>query len=845
MIFDGNQIRPALAQTEDDPSCEISNLISEEVPQQGGREERVFMLPNGAQVILQRVNIRTTGTITITLEDDSTGSADFSVCESYYLCAPLGTEILVQITQASCHICSSVSSEEGTEVSVDIDFCQDVQSTASVVLDIEASFCNPRDQVERSCPTPTRPPQCPVRFNQENDFLNEECPVLCSIPSHLSPQQEENLCIRTHNVYDWVQTRIDTTVTLTLPPPLPLFCVYEITELDGECTGLALGDVVCFPCELPCDEILQCSNGVCTLVLSLTDNACVDCPPDAVTLPQGFACEVPVLSCLYEVTSVDGECSDLAVGDLICLPCEETCDEALECSNGVCTVILTLTDDACVFCPPDAVSLPQGFACEVLVLSCLYEVTAVEGECTDIVVGDLICLPCETPCSETLECSNDVCTLTLSLSEDSCVVCPQDAVPLPDGFSCFVPMCVYTVTAVEGECGGLEVEDIVCLPCGDGPCGETLICVSEGCSLILQSTSAECIACPPDAVPFPAGLTCSLIGGRIFNVNQLTFYDVLSLAIEEANSGDTLILTPGQYTQDAELIIDKTLTIRGFSAALTEVVFPNTFTAETAISLQADDITLEGLSFTRTTFGVADETLVRIPPRGVGDYYSGITIQNSTLTGGKRTLIVNVEDFTLTNNTIHHNGTEKALEIRGALGTTTITENSFLGSATSLGAIYVQGATPNDLYFSGTFLIDDNTMESHTQFVFFSTASFNNVNIYVRRNTINHMTRAGSSIIFEPFNFPGIDTILIEENNITNPNTMRLAVYVDYRDGGTTAPETGQIQVIRNTLDVATPWGRDFDTVSPDAPVGFTTTGAMVGMSLTAFDLVDNVIVPQ
>ena len=771
MIFDGNQNRPALSQTEVDPSCVLTNLISEEVPQQGGREERVFMLPNGAEVILQRVNIRTTGTVTITLEDDSTGSADFTVCESYYLCAPSGTDIIVQVTHASCHICSIAASEEGTEVSVDIDFCQDVQSTASVVLDIEASFCHPRDQVEQSCPNPTRPPQCPVRFNQENDFPMKIAMFYCSIPSHPSPQQEENLCIRTENVYDWVQNRVETTVTITIPPPVPLFCVYEITELDGECTGLALGDVVCFPCETPCEANLQCSNDVCTLVLTLTDDACVACPPDAVTLPQGFSCEVLVLNCLYEVTSVDGECGDIAV-------------------------------------------------------------------------GDLICFPCETPCTETMECTNGDCTLSLSLSEDSCVVCPPNAVPLPDGFSCFVPMCVYTVTAVEGECGGLEVEDIVCLPCADEPCGETLICVSEGCSLILQSTSSECIACPPDAVPFPAGLTCSLIGGRIFNVNQLTFYDVLSLAIEDANSGDTLILTPGQYTQDAELIIDKTLTIRGFSAALTEVVFPNTFTAETAISLQADDITLEGLSFTRTTFGVADETLVRIPPRGVGDYYSGITIQNSTLTGGKRTLIVNVEDFTLSNNTIHHNGTEKALEIRGALGTTTITENSFLGSATSLGAIYVQGATPNDLYFSGTFLIDDNTMESHTQFVFFSTASFNNVNIYVRRNTINHMTRAGSSIIFEPFNFPGIDTILIEENNITNPNTMRLAVYVDYRDGGTTAPDPGQIQVVRNTLAVATPWGRNFDTVSPTAPVGFTTTGAMVGMSLAAFDLVDNVIVP-
>ncbi|MYL71748.1 hypothetical protein GLW00_12850 [Halobacillus litoralis] len=769
MVLNPEQNRFTINQADDNSVCTITNLSYEEIPQPGGREEKVFILPSGVEVILQLVYIRITGTVTVTLEDGSTGSADFTVCERYYLCAPPGTDIVAQATDVSCHICTVMTTEEGTEIGVILRLCQDVQSTASVVVDIEAGFCNPREQqIEISCPDPVRPPQCPAVFgNDEVDTCEKKLPVLLTQPLQVNPQQEENLCIRTESVYDWIQTQVDAAVTVTIPP---VFCLYEITELDGECGGLALGDVVCFPCETPCDEILQCSNGECTLLLSLTDAACTTCPPEAVSLPAGFACEVPVLSCVYEVTDVEGECGEIAVGNLICFPCDEPCDEILQCSNGTCTLTLNRTQEACLFCPPDAVSLPEGF-------------------------------------------------------------------------SCFVPTCVYEVTTIQGECGGLAEGDIVCFPC-DETCGETLICANDTCSIILQRTSEACIPCPPDAVPFPPGISCTLQGGRIFNVDQQTFYDLIPVAVADANDGDTLLVTPGEYPQTAELVIDKPLTIRGFSAALTDVAFPGVFTDETTISLEADNITLEGLSLSRTTSGVTgDETLLRIPARGVADYYSGITIRDSILTGGERTLIVNVEDFTLENNTLNHTGDEQSLEIRGTFGVTNIKDNSFLGGAVSRAAIRFQQDTPTD-QFSGTFLIDDNTMERHSQFVLFATSAYTDVSIFVRRNAIDHQDRSGSSIIFLPNDFPEVDTILLEENDITNPNPNRLAVFVDYRFGGTTAPTADQIQVVRNRLDVALPWGTALDTVSPDAPVGFTTTGMMYGMDLNAFDLVDNEVVP-
>ncbi|MGV2620901.1 UNVERIFIED_CONTAM: right-handed parallel beta-helix repeat-containing protein [Halobacillus marinus] len=829
-------------QAEEGPSCMVTDLNYVEIPQPGGREERVFTLPDGTQLVLQRVNIRITGTVTVLLETGTTDSTDFTICESYYLCAPTGTDIEVRAAEAGCRICTVSTSEEGTEVTITIDLCQDVQSVASVVVDLEAGFCNPRQQeVERTCLPPVRPRQCPAVFGEEEtDPEPETFPILQSSSVEIQPQQEENLCIRTNSVYDWIRSRVDAEFTVLFPP---VFCLYTVTDTEGDCGGIVVGDTICYPCETPCPQTLQCSNGVCSLLLELTDDGCVTCPPEAVTLPAGFACEVPGLSCIYVVTEADGDCGDLVVGDLICLPCEAACEDILQCSNGDCTLILSLTDETCTVCPLDAVPLPAGFACEVPVLSCVYEVTEVEGDCAEIVVGDVLCFPCEEPCEEVLQCTNGVCTLVLNRTEETCVFCPPNAVTLPEGFFCGVPSCVYAVGLIEGDCGGLEEGDLICFPCEE-PCAETLICGSQTCSLTLNRTSEECVPCPADAVPLPAGITCSIQAGRIYNVNQQTFYDLIAVAVADANDGDTLIVTPGTYTQTAALTIDKPLTIRGFSAGSTLVDFPAPFTAETAVFLQADAITLENLSFTRTFSDVTgDETLIRIPPQGVGDYYSGIVIRDSNLTGGERTLIVNVDDFTLENNTITHTGDEQSLEIRGALGTTTISGNSFIGGATSLAAIRFQPNTPTD-EFSGTFLVDDNTMERHSQFVFFENSAFTNVSIFVRRNTINHLDRAGSSIIFYPFNFPGIDTILIEENNITNPNTQRLAVYVDYRDGGTTAPTAGQIQVVRNTLAVALPWGRAFDTVSPDAPVGFTTIGIPFGMSLTAFDLVDNTIIP-
>ena len=682
-------------QAQSEPTCMIDNLTCTEIPQQGGRSEKVFILSDGSTVTLQRVNIRIMGTVTVTLNDDTSDSMGFSICESYFLCAPSGTEINCQVTDSSCQVCTVTTSEAGTDIEVIIDLCVDVKSTANVTVGLEAAFCNPREQqIERTCPNPVLPPQCPSIFGNAGASTEQKCPIIYSNSLEAAPQQEENLCIRADSVYDWIQNRVNTTVTINIPPPL--FCVYMVTEAVGECGDIMTGDVICFPCDEPCEETLQCTNDTCSLTLTRSSEDCVPCPPDAVTLPVGFYCAIP--SCVYTVTDIAGVCVGLTEGDLICFPCEETCAETLLCSN-------------------------------------------------------------------------------------------------------------------------------------------------QTCSIELERTSETCLPCPQDAVPLPTGLSCTIRTGRILNVNTGAYYDFIAEAVEAAEDNQTLLVTPGAYPQDAELIIDKSLTIRGFSAEETEITFSAAFIGATAVSLEADDITLEGLSFMRELSGAADEALLRIPQITLTDYYDGITIKDSKFEGGQRTLIINASNLTLSNNTIIHTGNRRSVEIRGALGETRINGNTFQGTAASLAALYFQPAAATIL--RGIFRIDNNVMVRHTQFATFATATMMDVSIFVEGNTIDHEDREGSSIIFLPQNFPGVDTILIEENNITNLNTGRLAVYVDYSPGlGMSPAGFQQIQVIRNTMTFyPPPWGDTDDEVSNVAPVGFQENGLIYGMDINAFKLVDNTVI--
>ncbi|MGP4077522.1 hypothetical protein [Halobacillus sp. K22] len=536
-----------LQQAENNISCIVTNLSCTELLQRDGRQERDFTLPNGSTVTLQRVNLRVTGTAMVTFEDGTTESAEFSICESYYLCAPQGTAIDCQVIEYSCQICTVTTSE----INVVIDVCVEVKSITTVTLSMDAVFCNPRaQQIDNFCPPPVLPPQCPAVFGRGTSESETSYPLLASNPL-IGVQLEENLCMRAAKVYDWIQDRIHTTLAIGRP----------------------------------------------------------------------------------------------------------------------------------------------------------------------------------------------------------------------------------------------------------------------------------------------------LITGRIFNVDQGTFYDLIDVAFEDANSGDTLLISPGTYPQDTSLLIDKSLTLRGSSAEQTRITFPDTIPDAAALRLRANNITVERLSLSRTTDENAkeEETLLEIPQRAPGEYYKGIAIRDSILEGGKRTARVKAENLTFEGNTIIHTGDEESIAVKGALGETTIKDNAFRGGALSQGTVSFARAREEDR-FEGTLRLERNRVERHTQLALFDTRKYEDVSILVRENEMDHQDRGGNSIVFLPFEFPGVDSILIEDNDITNPHPGWLAVYVDYNSGGETSPEPGQIQVLINRLVFEQPWGEETDIISPVAPVGFTASGEDFSMGPEDFVLQGNIV---
>lgn len=344
-----------------------------------------------------------------------------------------------------------------------------------------------------------------------------------------------------------------------------------------------------------------------------------------------------------------------------------------------------------------------------------------------------------------------------------------------------------------------------------------------------------------DGIHTTLAIARTAITGRIFNVDQGTFYDFIDVAVEDANSGDTLLISSGAYPQDTSLVIDKSLTLRGSSAEQTRITFPDTLPDAAALRLRADNITVERLSLFRTTDeGAEEETLLEIPQRVPGDYYEGIAIRDSILEGGKRTARIKGKDLIFERNIIIHTGDEESLEIQGALGETAIEDNTFRGGDLSRGTVTFARALEEDR-FAGTLRLERNRVERHTQLALFDTRNYEDVSILVRENEFDHEDRGGNSIVFLPFEFPEVESILIEENDVTNPNPGWLAVYVDYSSGGDTSPEPGQIQVLINRFVFEQPWGEETDIISPVAPVGFTASGEDFNMGLEDFELEGNI----
>lgn len=142
------------------------------VTETSDRQDRMFMI-DGIEATLQNVSFLETLYIVIEFTG-ITGTTPFveqsqpipiEIPESLFLCAPEGTDLVVRLTDVECSArvnCTAAGAL--TNVDVFLNLCQSVQAVANVTIEVDASFCQPRDIITEQCPTPTIPPQCPIIF---------------------------------------------------------------------------------------------------------------------------------------------------------------------------------------------------------------------------------------------------------------------------------------------------------------------------------------------------------------------------------------------------------------------------------------------------------------------------------------------------------------------------------------------------------------------------------------------------------------------------------------------------------------------------------------------------------
>lgn len=137
------------------------------------RENRSFMI-DGRKVCLQQLTIQKNFTLVlvVTLADGTVlrgPSQTISRSEQVTLCAPEGTDVMVEYTDLDCMISSpgvpainnAARQITFTGLVITVATCQSIQSTYPVTVEFLADYCEPRaDLAIGSCPPPAKPQQC-------------------------------------------------------------------------------------------------------------------------------------------------------------------------------------------------------------------------------------------------------------------------------------------------------------------------------------------------------------------------------------------------------------------------------------------------------------------------------------------------------------------------------------------------------------------------------------------------------------------------------------------------------------------------------------------------------------
>lgn len=154
-------------------NCMLNNdsLLCQEIIQPGGRQPVTVTLPTGEEVTLNKVKVLVKGTVTVQILDAmnrvlcTSSPIQFATAQTFLLCAPEGTSLQCHISFFECDA-SLICTEDFQQLDVSITLCIEAQMEAEVKLEIEAVFCQPREEILEAtlCPTNKFPPQCPEVF---------------------------------------------------------------------------------------------------------------------------------------------------------------------------------------------------------------------------------------------------------------------------------------------------------------------------------------------------------------------------------------------------------------------------------------------------------------------------------------------------------------------------------------------------------------------------------------------------------------------------------------------------------------------------------------------------------
>ncbi|MDN4523906.1 hypothetical protein [Fictibacillus fluitans] len=333
---------------------------------------------------------------------------------------------------------------------------------------------------------------------------------------------------------------------------------------------------------------------------------------------------------------------------------------------------------------------------------------------------------------------------------------------------------------------------------------------------------------------------------RIQNIRTRNTYANIRAAIDDplTQDGDTIELSPGTYTEPvtpaSPLLINKQITLRGISAQLTEVNFTTPPSNTSYMVISADNVTVENIHFIGPV-GTTDNALlsVRLKSSSPFEQYTNDIIRYNILEGGRYSSLLDVENFQYIGNTVLYNGNTYALVLQ------TINNGLFLGNVLNGNVNAGRAFSIEGSLATGTLQFSNNSIFSFQQGWLLNTRTVAPLSFIVTENYMDHRdARSGSTVIFDMYlggvQFDSFREILIEGNTFIQPKPNRLAVFIDYRNGGTSTPVEKQIKVYNNFFRYAEPWGvLGRDELYPGFPVGYSTP-APAGMSIAVFDMIGN-----